>query len=36
MMVIDALIGLGVVVVGALCWTAGYHFGKLVGRNGHK
>ena len=36
MIVIDILITLGVVVVGALCWTVGFRAGKLFGRNGHK
>lgn len=36
MIILDILITVGVAFVGACCWTAGYHAGKLVGRNGHK
>jgi hypothetical protein len=36
MMLLDALIFLGVLVVGACCWTSGYYTGKLVARTGHK
>lgn len=30
MMMLDILIGLGLIVVGALCWAAGYKVGQLT------
>lgn len=29
MMVLDILIGLGLLVFGALCWAAGYKLGRM-------
>ena len=32
MMMLDILIGLGMVVFGAVCWTAGIQYGRLTSR----